>query len=152
MSGDAHVNVSGAHTGNNVCGQGATSTGGHGGLDVTAVPALLNLQSGSITINPNMSGFSAFHGNGPMVTGGNNHFGLQNLDSAASYLRDGVEGMATTPDWAFELQNLDSLAGYNDAYASYLNGFQAMGLQNLDSLAGYNDAYAGYLNGFQNEE
>ena len=80
MSGDAHVDVSGAHTGNNDCTQGATSTGGSGGLDVTAVPALMMLHmntqqpqqpsytlhentnthvDGGINFSPNMGGSSS---------------------------------------------------------------------------------------------
>ena len=106
MSGHASVDARGAHTGNNNCHQSAHSTGGSGTLGVT-VPALLNLQSGTITINPTMTGYSAFNGQGPMVTGNHNHFGLQNL-GAAGDIRDGLEDMVKTPDWAFALQNLET--------------------------------------------
>ena len=83
MSGNASVDASGAHTGDNTCKQGADAKGGSGSLGVT-VPALLNLQSGTILINPTMTGSSSFTGHGPMVSGSNNHFGLQNLQYCAS--------------------------------------------------------------------
>ena len=92
MSGHASVDARGAGTGNNNCNQSAHSTGGSGTLGVT-VPALLNLQSGTITINPTMTGTSAFNGQGPMVTGNHNQFGLQNLISATDVGNNMMEGM-----------------------------------------------------------
>ena len=78
MSGHATVDASGAHTGSNTCGQKGSATGGSGSLGITALQQL----SGNIMINPHMYDGSSFTG-GPMVTGAQNHFSLQQLPWSA---------------------------------------------------------------------
>jgi len=79
MTGHASVDARNAGTGDNHCNQDGSSKGGSGSASVT-VPALLNLQSGNIDINPHMFDGSSFTG-GPMVTGNGNGFSLQNLNT-----------------------------------------------------------------------
>ena len=137
MSGSAHVNVSGAHTGNNNCDQSGSSTGGHGSGSVTVVPALLNLQSGSITINPNMSGWSDFNGKGPMVTGKDNNFGLQNLGIHIGSLDAGNGGTiyqgTVKGDFGIDRET----AGAGGVIVQGSNGLQNLGIHIGDLTAGF---------------
>ena len=89
MTGHASVDASGAGTGNNSCNQNGSGTGGSGKLGVTA---LLNLESGTIMIDPTMTGSSHFTG-GPMVTGGHNQFSLQNMDPRDYPILDALQNL-----------------------------------------------------------